>query len=165
MPTPTTYTMTKIPSGEAGTIETLKYMARLVRAYKTHPLIFQLSRHLTKSLKQKDFAGEAKVIHAFVRDKIRYVKDVNGVETLQTPVKTLEIGTGDCDDKSTLTATLLESLGHPTRFVVVGHSPGKFCHVYLETKIGSRWFAIETTEPWQMGEVRKKLPYKKVWHI
>lgn len=161
----TTYTLKAIPNGVAGTKETLRQMARLVRAYKKHPLIFRLSRQITKDIPQKDWVGEAKAIHAFVRDRIRYVKDIDGVETLQTPPKTVEIGCGDCDDKSTLAGALLQSIGHPVRFVVVGQAPGKFAHVYLETKIKNRWFPVETTEPWEFGEVKKKLPYRGVYYV
>ena len=40
---------------------------------------------------------------------------INGVETVQTPLRTLENEAGDCDDKSLLTATLLETFGFSTR--------------------------------------------------
>lgn len=92
-------------------------------------------------------------IHRFVRDRIRYVKDIKGVETLQSPEKTLEIGQGDCDDKSVLVGALLESIGHPVRFKAIGFIPGVFSHVLPETKIGSKWIAVETTEPWPLGRL------------
>jgi transglutaminase-like putative cysteine protease len=155
----------KIPNGTAGTKETLKQMARFVRAGKTHPHIFTLARRLIANVPQKDWAGEARAIHKFVRDKIRYVKDVAGVETVQTPEKTLEFRSGDCDDKSILVASLLQSIGHPVRFVVVGPEPNKFTHVYVETKIGRRWVAVECTEPWELGEVRKKPVSRGVFFV
>jgi len=81
-----------------------------------------------------------------VRDNVRYVRDVRGVETVHTPVKILEQGQGDCDDKSLILATLLETIGHPTRFVAVGPAPGIYSHVFVETKLGNKWIPLETTE-------------------
>ncbi len=46
---------------------------------------------------------------------------------------------------------LLESIGHPTRFVAVGFRPHNYSHVYLETKIGNTWLGLETTEPVEVG--------------
>jgi len=91
------------------------------------------------------------MLYRFVRDSIRYVQDVNEIETVQEPQKTLEFGAGDCDDKATLLAALLESIGHPTRFVAIGFEPGIFSHVYVESRIGDSWVAMETTEPVEMG--------------
>lgn len=146
-----TYKLQAIPDGPEGIRATLRAMSHIVKAYKTAPEIFELARRLTKHLPQKDWRGEASRIHAFVRDKVRYVKDVRGVETLQTPIQTLRIGQGDCDDKSMLVAALLESLGHPTRFLAVGFNPGSYSHVFPQTKIGQQWITLETTEPWPMG--------------
>lgn len=139
-------------------------MRALVKKYKTSPTIYNLSRRIVYGLPQKDYLGEAKRVHQFVRDQIRYVKDIYGVETLQTPEKTLHIKQGDCDDKSTLAAALLESLGHPTRFLVVGPKPDHFVHVFPQVYIYKRWHTVECTEPWKFGEVRKKFPYARQLH-
>ena len=130
-------------------------MRQLVRRYKTALPIRQLAMSLSSHNLQKDYVAEVKNIHRYVRDEIRYIKDVRGVETIQTPLKTLEIGQGDCDDKSTLAASMLESIGHPTRFIAIGFTPGLFAHVFIETKIGDKWIALETTEPWPLGKKAK----------
>jgi hypothetical protein len=102
-------------------------------------------------LKQKDFEGEARRLHAFVRDQIRYVRDTDGVELLHDPATVLQIGAGDCDDKAILLASLLGSIGHPTRFIAVAFEPGRFSHVWLQDYIGGRWVDLETTEPLPFG--------------
>ena len=141
-----------IPEGAAGVRATLKIMRGIIRDAKTDYKIRALALELVQGLNQKDFAGEVKALHAFVQNKIRYVKDIHGIETLQTPVKTLEIGQGDCDDKAILLSTLLEVLGHPARLVAVGFAPGRYSHVYPETKVGRYWVPLETTEPWPAGK-------------
>lgn len=147
----TTSGLQLIPDGKAGTIATLKLMSRLVRAGKKTLPVRLTALALVKGEAQKDWLKEARNLHAFVRDKIRYVRDINNVETLHTPEKILELGQGDCDDKSVLLASLLESIGHPTRFVAIGFAPDHYDHVFVETKIGNNWIACETTEPVEMG--------------
>ena len=126
-------------------------MRRLVREYKTALPIRQTALALTNALPQKDWMGEVRALHSFVRDNIRYVRDINGVETVQTPLRTLENEAGDCDDKSLLVATLLETIGFPTRFVAMAFSPGKYSHVLPEVKVGRRWIPLETTERRRFG--------------
>ena len=84
----TTYTLMSIPNGVNGTKTTLRIMREIVRKYKKDPAIYELSRKLVNHLGQKDWRGEGRALHNFVRDKIRYVKDIRGVETIQTPVET-----------------------------------------------------------------------------
>ena len=141
-----------IPSGRAGVMETLAHMRRVVRDAKKDFFIKRTADQIVSHVEQKDWVSEARAIHAYVRDQIAYRMDPNDIEMVKTPQKVLETGAGDCDDKSVLAAALLESLGHPARFVAVGFVPGELTHVYVETKIGNRWFAVETTEPLEFGE-------------
>lgn len=103
-------------------------------------------------LQQKDFEGEAKRIHAFVRDQIRYVRDTDNVELLHDPVTLLQIGAGDCDDKAILLASLLGSIGHPTRFIAVAFEPGRYSHVWLQDYLAGHWVDLEPTEPLPFGQ-------------
>jgi len=102
-------------------------------------------------LLQKDRIGEIRALNNFVRDHIRYVRDIYGVETLHTAEQVLKQASGDCDDKAILLAAMLESLGYPTRFLAVGSRPGAFEHVIVETKPYGNWIACETTNPVQLG--------------
>jgi transglutaminase-like putative cysteine protease len=151
MPEALSYTLMSISNGAEGIRETLKLMSGLVKKYKSCQEVRELSTRLTRDLHQKDYLQEVKKLHAFVRDHIRYVKDIRGVETLQSPIQTLRIGAGDCDDKSTLVASLLESLGHPTRFLAVGFKKGVYSHVFVQTKLANNWLSIECTENVPVG--------------
>lgn len=141
-----------IPDGADGVRSTLYLMRSLVRQGKVDPNIRHVAASLVQDLPPKDWTGQVRRLHAFVRDRIRYIRDIDGVETIQTPDKTLELKYGDCDDKATLLATLLQTIGHPARFVAIGtKSPGEFSHVFVDTLIGRDWVALETTEPVEMG--------------
>lgn len=95
----------------------------------------------------RDWTGEVSALQTWVRDNIRFTRDPEQFELLQTPEKTLEIGAGDCDDQATLLAAMLSALGHPTQFIAVGFDGGPFSHVLVRTKIGDSWVPAETILP------------------
>lgn len=141
-----------IPEGIDGVRATLKLMARLVRQYRVDPVIRQTAEDIIARVPEKDYYGEAEAIHNWVRDHIRYTQDVYDVETLKPPPFILQTAQGDCDDKSLLTATLLQSIGHPVRFIAIATDvPDNFSHVFVSTGIGNSWFASDTTEPHDFG--------------
>lgn len=104
-----------------------------------------------RGLPQKDFAGEARRLLAFVRDQIRYVGDINGIETLHPADWVLQVGAGDCDDKAILLAALLLSINHTPRFIAVAFEPGVFSHVWVQDWLDGRWVDLEPTEPLPFG--------------
>lgn len=167
--TPTTTQLLAIPNGPPGTRQTLKLMRRFVIEGKKYYPLRKLALSIVRRNGNKDYIGEVKSISSWVKRNIRYVKDIRGIETIQTPQKTLEIGQGDCDDHSVLVSTLLECIGHMTRFVAIGFMPGTFQHVYTETKLGPKsknmWIAVETTEPWPVGKAAKNPVEKMIVHI
>ena len=158
---PPTATLAAIPDGSAGTRATLKLMARLTREGKKCLPVRLVAQQLTQPLAQRNYPAEVRALHAFVRDRIRYVRDIRGVETIQDAERTLTIKSGDCDDQSVLLAALLESIGHRTRFHAIGFAPDRFSHVYAETLLGNKWIALETTEAWPAG----RAPERAVAHM
>lgn len=153
----------RLPGGREGIKATLQIMSRMVRAAKKDPGVRELASMLIRDVPQYDRVGEVHALHAFVRDHIRYTNDIRGVETLQTPRVTLSTGVGDCDDKSTLLASLLEAIGRATRFVAVGIGEGTgYSHVLVEVRTGShRWVPLETIKPvepgWFPANVRRRM--------
>lgn len=135
-------------------------MRALANHGKQQPEIRAKALELVRGNLQKDYVAEAKAIHAFVKDHIRYTRDVRGVETLHTAPQILKQAQGDCDDKSVLIASLLEAIGHEVQFVAIGYGEN-YSHVYPEVKIRGQWYAIETTENWPFGKAPPK-PKKRM---
>lgn len=155
-----------LPSGAAGVSATLKAMVRLARQYKKDAGVREVVAKLIRDLPQYDQAGEIRVLHAFVRDSIRYTSDIRNVETLQTPKATLELGIGDCDDKALLLATMLEIVGRPARFVAIGMNGGGLSHVLAEVRHGKRgWMPLETIRPVSPGWTPPNVTSKMIAHI
>lgn len=140
--------------GRAGAFETLQVMRQLVNAGKVNPRMRQAATNIVHFCPAKDELHEVRTLFEFVRDQVRYVKDINGVETLSTPEITLAGRVGDCDDKTVLLCTLLECVGYPTRFVMTGYyTPGDFEHVYCQAFVPAigDWLDLDATEPQPMG--------------
>lgn len=123
----------------------------MARAGKKNAAVRQKALDLVRYLPPKDWLGQVHALWEYVKDSIRYVRDIQGVETLTDAQQTMEQGQGDCDDKAILLAALLNSIGHPARFVAVGFKPNDFVHVLVQTPIGTRWVWLETTEAVNMG--------------
>ena len=130
-------------------------MRRLVRRGKTSMPIRTTALSIVQDLPNKLYIAEVEQVWQWVKNNIRYTKDVAGVETLQTPERTLQLQAGDCDDQASLLGALLESIGHPTRFIALAFRPGHYSHVLLETRVGYRnktiWVPLETTEDKPFG--------------
>jgi hypothetical protein len=86
------------------------------------------------------YVDEAKAIGNFVQAQVRYSRDPEGYEQLQTPERIIGdlqdgLAQGDCDDMSLLIAGLLLSIGHQPFFRMVrygGNGDGDpYAHIYV----------------------------------
>lgn len=140
----------QIPPGFLGTQATLRIVKQLARADHDSPEIWRLARMLTRDVPSYDLLGEVDAIQRFVRDDIRYVRDPLHTEAVQLPRTTLRIESGDCDDKTALAGSLLQSIGYPVRYVLSKtdrRRPERFSHIYPETEVHGRWLPVETIIP------------------
>ena len=157
-----------IPDGPLGTKTTLQMMRHIVLQGKTYLPLRNLALSIVQHLPGKQWAREVTAIHSWVKNNIRYVKDVNGVETVSTIPAMLSMYPcmqGDCDDQAVFTAALVESLGHRARFVAAGRNPGHYEHVWSEALVNGKWVAMETTMNWPCGKSAPDLPHKLILEI
>jgi len=141
-----------LADGMRGIEQTLGTMRDLVNQFRTNLDIRQTATATIFLTPEKNQLAEANALFELVRDGIRYTRDINGVETISTPLMTLQGRIGDCDDQVVLLATLLEAVGYPTRFVVAGYNlPGELEHVYLQAWLNGQWVNMDPTEHHPMG--------------
>jgi len=131
---------TELPAGINGNIETLKTMIKVARLRSRHPLVRELALRILEHYRvpSQDYIKEAFAIADYIKNKVRYVRDINGVETLHDPITMIDQmrrgqAQGDCDDMSLLIATLLLSIGHQPFFRVVRYYEGNgpYQHIYV----------------------------------
>ena len=138
--------------GLPGTMQTLALMRRLVTQYRTDGDVRRAAASIMFLTPDRDPRHRAVALFDWVRTFVRYVPDVLDVETLQTPPQTLRSLVGDCDDSATLMATMFESVGYPTRFVLASYlQPDAFEHVYLQVLIDGEWVDADPTEQHPLG--------------
>lgn len=144
-----------IPSGSAGINATLKIMVAIVRGLGSPTAdpqqlaqLSALAAAVTRGCPQSPPQNEcqARALFQYVRDSITYVSDPRSVETVRFPMQTLQLGAGDCDDKSLLLAALAESVGFKTRFAAwrIGADP-------IPTHVSAQLFVAGSG--WQNAEV------------
>jgi hypothetical protein len=136
---------------EGGVAEVLSRMAELAREGAAQPAVQQVALKATEHLppdssghaNRRDRRAVARAVYEFVLGAVAYRHDDHGVEQLQTPLASVRIGAGDCDDMAVLAAALLKSLGVPTRFRAIATdaaAPHAFTHVYCQYQDGlGKW--------------------------
>lgn len=125
-------------------------LQRFKRSPADMPRVRSVALNLVRDAAPNDDLEEIRRVWQYVRDAIRYVKDVRDVDTIQTPRTTLDTMQGDCDDKSLLLSAMLESIGYATRFAVSATVPtGTYNHVFVEAFVPrfGRWIPLETSVP------------------
>ena len=68
--TPDKVTLTGIDDGRPGVVETLHHMRRIAREARRDFFIRRKAEQIIAHIPGKDWVGEARAIHAFVRDEI-----------------------------------------------------------------------------------------------
>lgn len=136
--------------GDPGIARTIKLMRSLVEGREGAQSwdIRQLVLQITHGLDSRDKAGQIAAVLDWVKQNIDFRGEYK--ETLQSPVVTMQLKGGDCDDHSTLIASLLKSIGFKTRFTTVAsdeEDPQQFTHVFAEVfdPVAQRWTALDST--------------------
>ncbi len=96
-----------LPGGDAGVKKTLKKMKEFTREGSKDPNIRQLAMSIIRKCRVKDALCETKAVFKWVQENLRWTRDVDGVETLQKPARTLspDWRAGDCLPRGTLLLT------------------------------------------------------------
>lgn len=144
-----------ISDGAEGVKQTLYLMRDIVRRFRSDAFLMTQARLALAGVPSRSWAEEARALCRFVQRSVRYTLDPRDVEGIIEPDRLLrEVKAGDCDDMALLLATLLESVGHPARFVACGfeHEPyGTLSHVFVQTRVGNRWLSLDPSEPYEPG--------------
>jgi transglutaminase-like putative cysteine protease len=146
----------RIPRGYAGTKKTVDYIAQLIREGAKDFCVRQRAIDILISMRvrPKDYLREIETLFEWVKNNVRYTRDIHHVELLHSARRMLELRAGDCDDMTILLASMIKSIGHPVRLVLVGFNPRKkklFSHIYLEALCKGLWIPLDATMNHPMG--------------
>lgn len=142
-----------LPPGDKGTRVTLAMMRDLALTGAKDPAVRETAIRVvqgSRTAREHDPASQLGALFAFVRDRITFIGDVAGVETLQSPRYTLRVRAGDCDDRAVLLAALARSInaapGMRFRAIAANRAaPRQFSHVYVVARVDGRDLALDPT--------------------
>lgn len=139
-----------LSDGDRGTAQTIARIRKLVHQGMTDQFVNRSAIQIVRGagIQQFDFAGEVKAIYEWVKQNIRFTKDIAGIETLRTAREILLVRAGDCDDiNSILLSSLLATIGHDVRLVTISsdpEAPRVFSHIYIEVEMGGQWVPLDS---------------------
>lgn len=145
-------------------------MGRLAKEGSNQLPIRQLATGIVQEVEGKDFEQEACACLQWVKDNIRYVKDIKGTETLHTADTILKQRHGDCDDMAILLGAMLLSIGHDIRFICVSFQADNWSHVWTQSKLLDNdltpyWLDLEPTVDVPCGtSIPLRMGSKLLWY-
>lgn len=94
----------------------------------------------------------AQGIMAYFQKEVKFFREYP--EIFASPMRTIEWGLGDCDDKTIGVAAILRTFRIPIRLKIIRYTAGgvRKGHVYPQAYINNHWITLETVRAWQLGE-------------
>ena len=147
----------------------LALLRQLIEQYGRDPRVVDQAINICRyaGVEPRDYVGQAKCLLKWVQERIYYVNEPG--ERLQSPLYTLKVGYGDCDDMMILLCSFFEAVRLPWKIVISGKKGDKFVryhegdkhypnasysHVYC--MVGNRPF---TPTEWFYCEPTLKAPF------
>lgn len=135
---------------------------RMVAESVQDPEVIMLGRQITRGCPERDGLCEARAVYDWVKGHVRYGGDiapikwpdgkVEGVDLFATARRVIQSGNSDCDEHSTVVATLLAVNGiTPMLKVVAEKGADDYSHIYpvalMPKGTGNKPVALDTTLP------------------
>jgi transglutaminase-like putative cysteine protease len=126
----------------------IQMIANLIEEGSKSPFIRELALKIVKDVPEKAWLQEAKAIFEWVKENIKYRRDVFCKDSYHTAERIVELGSGDCDDMVILMNSLLCSIGFRTGARIISSRPDRgFHHIYSLVEIpGDGWYALDATD-------------------
>lgn len=139
-----------------GIDEKIELIKKEIERGKREPVIRELvARILARkvdgewAVKEKDWEAEVKALFNYVKNAVRYTRDIYAIDTFQRAIRTLQLNIGDCDDQVILLGSMLQAAGYPIALKVVDTKGYGWDHIYLLVGLPPispvRWVPLDTT--------------------
>jgi hypothetical protein len=170
---------TPLALGDQGVEQTIEVIRKIVDDAVKDPKVNVTAIEMLRGAgidQNTQFSRDAKAaaIYAAVANRWMYVEDPVGPfgpkETLRPPRTLLQYWAGDCDDASVLIASLLGTIGIPSRLVTIAadpSAPDEFSHIYPEAEIvPGTWVAMDIARPGSgYGSSPSRAFRKRIWSL
>lgn len=145
-----------LPPGEAAVFATAQWMSEIIARGAAHPIVRLHAEQAVQGVDPADYRGQIAAVQRYLASRYRYVRDPEPVEYLQTPWWLLKCGSdggramsGDCDDATMLSLSMLAAVGFPWRIELISQppaEPGELNHVRGAVALpDGEWVPIDLT--------------------
>ncbi|MBN1997071.1 transglutaminase domain-containing protein [candidate division KSB1 bacterium] len=140
----------------------------LIEEGKSNPFIRTVTAQIIGDGRDYNYMKHLERLYLWIKNNIRYIYDIQALETFQSAHLTLfTIKAGDCDDLTILSAAMLESCGFPTKLMyLVKKINGVNYPIHIWLKVGIpplkpiNWIDFDSAErSLNLGENYKKLNF------
>jgi transglutaminase-like putative cysteine protease len=165
---------TPLAAGDAGVSQTIDVIRQLVDDAVKDPEVNVTAIGMVRGVDQFNRDAKARAIYEAVASRFFYVEDPVGPfgakETLRPTRVLLQTWAGDCDDASVLIASLLGTIGIPSRVVTIAADPSapeEFSHIYPEAEtFPGTWMAMDIARPGSAyGSAPARYFRKRIWSL
>jgi transglutaminase superfamily protein len=166
---------TPLAHGDQGVTQTINAIRGIVDDAVKDPRVNVMAIEMVRGVSDS-FSRDQKAaaLYAAVANRWFYVEDPVGPfgpkETLRPVRVLLNNFAGDCDDASVLIASLLGTIGIPSRVVTIAadpSAPNEFSHIYPEAEVAPGvWVAMDVARPGSAyGSAPARYFRKRVWSL
>ena len=139
----------------------LSVLQQLAEAFAQSAWVREFTvRNVFTKITDNDLEKQVKLLLAWVRSNVTYVRDPIGTEYVISPLVLLgkiangELAAGDCDDHVLLLNSMLGSVGFETRAVGVHlYEQDRWDHVISSVLVRGRWIDLDPCDKHEIGQV------------
>jgi hypothetical protein len=147
----------------------------VVRKYTGHPLLVEFCAGLIEDYRvpARNPVAFVKAVQHYATHEVKFFREYP--ERFQSPLRTIDWGIGDCDDKTILVASCARTFRIPTRLSILelAHAELDLAHVYPECFLAnpfgpdtqSAWVPVDTVREYPWGHNPAKVAYSKAVEI
>ena len=112
---------------------TVPNILMLIREGRNDPMIREIAIKVITAadIPWTDYPDVIATIARWVRQNVRFVEDPKRTDVIFPPLQVLDLGGADCEDQTTLAASLLGSIGLPVNIVIVSKTGDVWDHIFL----------------------------------
>ena len=120
-------------------------LKKLIYADMNHPKVRILAQQITRGLNTN--LGKSRAIYNWIKTHIHYTREPDGMDIYLSPSRTIELGRGDCDEASSLFASLAGIVGVPVKLKIVTQDQRVWSHVFPLALTNGKYTAYDAAAP------------------
>ena len=138
----------RLQPGDAGVVQTLRWIVPLVQAGMVEPDVLTLSREILHTREKLDAQGQLQAVFDWIFANLRWIADPPYTELVLDVPGVIKNGGADCEELVMVAAALLGAAGFQSEIIVYSTKPGKeLHHVVLRVPLADGYLYYDPSNP------------------